>query len=519
MHNNFYFLRQLTRKLTDTLPGFTLSTCYSQSKDELILQFVQGVKELNIKALLQPHFSSLYFPDEISRARRNSVDLFQEAIGLTVQEVVQYRNERAFLIQLENSWSLLFKLHGNRSNILLMQGDEPYALFRNKLVKDWNIRRSALHRDLPQNKEAFMAAEGNYKKLYPTFGPFPAEYLEARGYAEKTRDHQWELLSNMVEQLEKPERFLLVEQQGQPALSLLPVGKELARLQDPIEAINHFFIAYTKEFSLQMEKQAALQQLAKEIKSSQNYLEKTGAKLYELQNSSKNREIADILMANLHAIPPRSTEVTLFDFYNEREVTISLKEGLSPQKNAENFYRKAKNQQLEEKYLQENLAQKEEKVLDLKMHYEEIESKESLKDLRKYLKEISLPPPSKRQAETLPYRDYTYKNFAIWVGKGATQNDAMLRYHAHKNDLWLHAKDVSGSHVLLKHKPGQNFPADVLEKAASLAAWYSKRKSDTLCPVICTPRKWVRKLKGAAAGAVVVEKEEQVLLVQPSPFN
>lgn len=519
MHNNYYFLRQLTQKLAVSLPGFTLNSCYSQSKDELIIQFVKDSIEFNIKALLQPHFSSLYFPDEISRARRNSVDLFQEAIGLTVQEVIQYRNERAFLIQLNKDQGLLFKLHGNRSNILLMQGDEPYALFRNKLAKDWNIHRNEMHRDLPQTKEAFINAEGNYKKLYPTFGPLPAQYLKARGYAEKTLDQQWELLTTVLEQLENPGYFLVIEQEAQPALSLLPEGKELARFQDPVEAINHFFIAYTKEYSLQMEKQAALQQLAKEIKSGQNYIQKTGAKLHELQNSTRNREIADIIMANLHAIPARSTEVTLFDFYNERKITISLKKDLSPQKNAENFYRKAKNQQLEEKYLQDNLGQKEEKVLELEMHYEEIEGKENLKELRKYLKEISLPPPSKGQAETLPYREYTYKNFFIWVGKGATQNDAMLRYHAHKNDFWLHAKDVSGSHVLLKHKPGQNFPADVLEKAASLAAWYSKRKSDTLCPVICTPRKWVRKLKGAPAGAVLVEKEEQVLLVQPAPFN
>ena len=519
MHNNFYFLRQLTGKLAGFLPGFVFSACYSQSKDELILQFLQGTEEFNIKALLQPYFSSLYFPEELSRARRNSVDLFQEAIDLKVQEVIQYRNERAFLIQLENSWGLLFKLHGNRSNIILMHKEEPFALFKNKLVKDWNIQGNALHRDIPQNKEAFVAAEGNYKKLYPTFGQLPEAYLQARNYGEKSLDQQWELLQETVAQLESPERFFLVEHQQQPALSLLPLGTELASFSAPLEAINRFFITYTKEYTLKLEKQAVLQQLAKEIKSGRNYIKKTAAKLHELQHSTKNRELADIIMANLHAIPARSSEVTLYDFYHDRDITIPLKKELSPQKHAENLYRKAKNQQLEEKYLQENLDQKEEKVLELELHSEEIEAMESLKELRKYLKEIQLPAPSKGQSESLPYRDYTFNGYAIWVGKGASQNDDLLRYHAHKNDLWLHAKDVSGSHVLLKHKAGQKFPSEVLEKAASLAAWYSKRKSDTLCPVICTPRKWVRKIKGAPAGAVVVEKEEQVLLVPPAPFN
>lgn len=519
MHNNYYFLRQLSARLASTLPGFIFSACYSQSKDELMLQFVKEEETFNIKALLQPHFSCLFFPQELSRARRNSVDLFQEALQLEVQGVEQYRNERAFLIRLQQDWGLLFKMHGNRANILLMHKEEPYALFRNKLAKDWNIRSHELHRDLPQTKEAFMEAQGNYKKLYPTFGKLADAYLQQQEYPAKTLEQQWELLKETVEQLEKPDKYLLVEYQQQPALSLLPIGRELSSFQDPQEALNRFFISYTKEYTLQTEKQGILQQLAKELKSSRNYLKKTAAKLSELQNSTKNRELADIIMANLHAIPPRSTEVTLYDFYHDREISVPLKKDLSPQKNAENYYRKAKNQQLEEKYLQENLQKKEEKVLELELHYEEIEQTESLKELRKYEKEASLPEAKKGQGESLPYRDFSYQSYAIWVGKGATQNDSLLRYHSHKNDLWLHAKDVSGSHVLLKHKAGQHFPADVREKAASLAAWYSKRKSDSLCPVICTQRKWVRKLKGAPAGSVVVEKEEEVLLVPPAPFS
>ena len=62
-------------------------------------------------------------------------------------------------------------------------------------------------------------------------------------------------------------------------------------------------------------------------------------------------------------------------------------------------------------------------------------------------------------------------------------------------------------------------PNTVLEKAAQLAAYYSKRKTDSLCPVIYTPKKWVRKPKGSAPGAVVVEREK-VLLVKPeNPFE
>ena len=100
------------------------------------------------------------------------------------------------------------------------------------------------------------------------------------------------------------------------------------------------------------------------------------------------------------------------------------------------------------------------------------------------------------------------------LGKNAKANDELTLKVARKNDLWLHAKDVAGSHVIIRQKPGQNYPKHIIEKAASIAAANSKRKTDTLCPVIFTEKKFVRKIKGAPAGQVIVEKEE-VVMVKP----
>jgi predicted ribosome quality control (RQC) complex YloA/Tae2 family protein len=69
--------------------------------------------------------------------------------------------------------------------------------------------------------------------------------------------------------------------------------------------------------------------------------------------------------------------------------------------------------------------------------------------------------------------------------------------------------------VIIKHQSGKKFPKDVIERAAELAAYNSKRKTETLCPVIVTPRKFVRKRKGDPPGAVVIERED-VILVRPN---
>ncbi|HLT71447.1 MAG TPA: NFACT RNA binding domain-containing protein, partial [Cyclobacteriaceae bacterium] len=95
----------------------------------------------------------------------------------------------------------------------------------------------------------------------------------------------------------------------------------------------------------------------------------------------------------------------------------------------------------------------------------------------------------------------------------AQANDQLLQKYSSKDDLWLHARDVSGSHVIVKHQAGKKFPGAVIERAAQLAAFHSKRKNESLCPVILTPRKYVRKRKGDPAGTVVVDREEVIMVV------
>ena len=110
------------------------------------------------------------------------------------------------------------------------------------------------------------------------------------------------------------------------------------------------------------------------------------------------------------------------------------------------------------------------------------------------------------------FKEFEFEGFKILVGKSAANNDLLTMKHAHKNDLWLHAKGVSGSHVVIKHKSGKSFSKLVIEHAASIAAQFSKSKGSAYVPVIYVERKFVRKPKGAEPGTVVVEKENTVLV-------
>ena len=221
-------------------------------------------------------------------------------------------------------------------------------------------------------------------------------------------------------------------------------------------------------------------------------------------------------MANLYAIPERVKKITLADFQDPAKlIEIPLSETLNPQKNPERYYRKSKNHKIEINRLEEIIIAKEKAITTLESQLEKIANIQDLKELRQYVEQFGLE--KKKQTETiiLPYRATEFQGFQIWIGKNAKSNDELTLKYSYKDDLWLHAKDVSGSHVIIKYKSGKPFPKEVIERGAQLAAFFSKRKNESLCPVAYTPKKFVRKRKGDPAGLVVVEKET-VIMVEPS---
>jgi predicted ribosome quality control (RQC) complex YloA/Tae2 family protein len=219
-------------------------------------------------------------------------------------------------------------------------------------------------------------------------------------------------------------------------------------------------------------------------------------------------------MANLHQIPARSESAELFDFYHDKQITVKLKKDLSPQKNAETYYRKSKNEKIERDKLKESIALKEQELQQAETYLQAIDGIEQLKELRKYLKEHSLTDEKAAPTPDQLFKKTEYMGYEIWIGRNAKNNDLLTQKYAFKEDLWLHAKDVTGSHVIIKYQAGKNFPEPVIEKAAELAAYYSRMRTDSLVPVIYTPKKYVRKPKGLPEGAVVVDKEK-VIMVEP----
>ena len=117
------------------------------------------------------------------------------------------------------------------------------------------------------------------------------------------------------------------------------------------------------------------------------------------------------------------------------------------------------------------------------------------------------------RAPARPFRTYRSSGgLEIWVGRGAASNDTLTFHESSPHDVWLHARDAAGAHVVLRWSRDEAPPARDLEEAAVLAAWHSKSRGSGLVPVDWTRRKYVRKARGGPPGLVLVQRSETIFV-------
>ncbi|MDJ0366979.1 NFACT RNA binding domain-containing protein [Hymenobacter sp. H14-R3] len=522
MHTNYYFLRQLAPALTAQLRGYRVASCFSQEKDELVIGLLSETgTEFWLKAQLGAAFPALALPETFHRARQNSVDLLPELLGRTVAQVTVWPQDRVLQFTFtEDGATLVFKLYGPRPNAIFRPAPgAPAQLFHQRYATDADLG--------PSPADAPAPPVGPTGKLPPALADLPARFLrEQRGYAAASLPQQQQLADALRLELENPAHYYVIYLDGRTRLSLVPLGELLATLPsaDPIGALRRFVPLALARRALETERRQLRQLLTRRADEAGTSAHLAGQRLHALAHEAGYRHRADLIMAHLHAIAPGTAQLEVIDFYTNEPVVLKLKPLEKPQRTAENLYRKAKNQQIEERQLQGRINSREAEALQALELLEELDAQPALAELRglrAWRKQHALDPtPAATKAATeLPFKVFEDQGFTILVGRNAQNNDLLTQKYAHKDDLWLHAKDVSGSHVVIRHRAGQPVPEPVVEHAAQLAGWYSRRQHDSLCPVTVTPKKFVRKPKGARPGQVLVERERVVLVVPGNPFE
>ena len=247
-------------------------------------------------------------------------------------------------------------------------------------------------------------------------------------------------------------------------------------------------------------------------------LQKQHAELAQCADREQLRIRGDLLQANLYRVPRGADSVEVENFYdpNGGTLTIRLNPAVSPAANAQKFYKDYQKAKNAEKFLTEQIAKGEEELSYLDSVLDEVSRAETERELAQIREELTeqgyLRKPRGRQPKqsALPPLEFTSSDgFKIYVGRHNRQNDRLTLKTAAKTDVWLHTKDIHGSHVIIAAE-GREVSETAILEAARLAAYHSKARQSTNVPVDYTLVKYVSKPAGAKPGMVIYVKNKTV---------
>lgn len=550
MITNYYTLQALAREWAPDLTGCVMADAFSQVRDELTLALAGPEEAWMVRLSVQAPFHFIFRSAGYSKARRNVATLFEEAFGRTVTGFRIADRDRVLYLELEGGLSFQILLFGPRANVLLADA-EGRVREAFQADADWSGTTAPAPQPAPriQTFEAFesrwrtnrktteqavasalplfdrtLAAEVMHRAGVTTARPGDCTAAERHALFEAARALQ-AALAEPAPRIYWRGRF--ADTCSLVALHHLEAGPEAAEVRaEDFDTVDDAVRVFVRRALAQHRFRTLYEPLEKGlVEAARHYRTSTERMLEELAHESRAdryEQWGHLLMAAAADVPAGADEVTLPDLFADRApVSIPLDPARSPIENAQHYYERARRTRRSREEAETRLLETEQKAEAAEALLEQLRAVETLADLEAFRKEEAarLAPFTGEEAageDRVPFRRFALpQGYEVWVGRNAKQNDQLTFRYAQKYDLWMHARGVPGSHAVLRLPNRQAQPGrPLLERAAAIAAYYSKARGSSLVPVMITERKYVRKPKGAAPGAVLAEREE-VLLVEP----
>ena len=245
-------------------------------------------------------------------------------------------------------------------------------------------------------------------------------------------------------------------------------------------------------------------------------LDRRAARLREEQagaaaEAAELRNHADLLLAQLHRVE-RGAERVVLDDYTGGSVEVKLDPAIGAADNATRLYDAARKRDRAAARIPALLKSGEAERTRIERLAERIRAGEATPEELERI--VARRRAERSEGPSLPYREYrTTGGLEVRVGRGSRANDELTFRHSSPGDVWLHARDVAGAHVILRwNRTDENPPASAIAEAAVLAALFSRARTSGTVAVDWTRRKYVRKPRKAAPGLVIPERVKTVFV-------
>lgn len=481
-------------------------------------------------------------------------DIYQESMDRVVSIDINSRDEMGY----DMNYTLVVELMGKHSNIILIEKESKLIV---DAIKRISFDTKSIRQILPKTKYSYLEddkinilksddlptdiAEGTTKlqqvfyKNYTGFSPTISreiclradlDYnirLEDLNDDEKSRFNQAFIdiredirncdyeYSIVIDEDEKLKDFHVIK--------LEKYGYLKKNFDDIHEMLDYYYKKHSSNDSITQKSSHLKKIVSNKIQRNSNKLSNLTVDLQEAKKRDIYKVYADLISSNMHLINKGMDKITVDNFYDDMNpIEIPLNPIKSGNENAQIYYKRFSKLKTREKMITQELPlikQENEYLLQLLETLERITEYQELSEIKDEMVKIGLIKKSKKKTAKVkpskPRHFVTENNVDIFVGKNNYQNDNLTLKQANREDIFVHVKDMPGSHVIMRN---ENLIQKDYDVACFLAAYFSSMSKEKYAEVDYTEKKNVKKAKGAKPGMVFYNNFNTVN-VDMSSFN
>ncbi|MDF2039645.1 NFACT RNA binding domain-containing protein [Cytobacillus oceanisediminis] len=549
------FTRAMTKELIDTLKGGRINKIQQPYKNEIILVVRANGKNHRLLLSAHPSYARVQLTNE---AHENPSEppmfcmlLRKHLEGYILEDVHQIGLDRIIVFEVkgrneigDTSYKqLIVEIMGRHSNITLVDKSRNIILDSIKHVSyAVNSHRAILPGQeyiLPPSQDKMNPFEADKddllrkidfnsgkvdKQLVANFAGisplFAKEVIHQAGLVNRTTvpNSFQQLVSILKDHSIRPAITAGEQKESFYLLPLQHINGKSRDFNSLSEMLDRFYFGKAERDRVKQQSNDLERFIVNEKEKNEKKIEKLKRTLHEAENADKHQLYGELITANIYAIQKGMKEAEVLNYYDENggTVIIPLDPQKTPSENAQKYftrYQKAKNAVIAVKE-QIKKAEEEASYFESLLQQVETASTRDIAEIREELIEGSYirerqKRGNKKQQNLKPVLDrYSASDGTeILVGKNNKQNDYLTNKLAARDEIWLHTKDIPGSHVVIRSKePAEN---TILE-AASLAAYFSKARNSSSVPVDFTQVRHVKKPSGAKPGFVIYDHQQTV---------
>ena len=537
-----FFLHHMVEELRTELVNGRIQKINQPFEQELVLQIRSNRKSHRLLLSVHPVFDRIQLTESTfenpAQPSTFIMVLRKYLQGAVIESIQQIDNDRIVEITVSNKneigdhiqATLIIEIMGKHSNILLVDKTEQKIL---EVIKHIGFSQNSYRTLLPgatyiapPSTDAFNPFTIKNEKLF--------EILQTQELTTKNLQHLFQGLGRdtamelekilLDDKLNTFRNFFsqetnpyLTETSFSPILFENSVGEPFASLSDLLDT---YYKDKAERDRVKQQASELIRRVENELQKNRQKLKKQEKELLATENAEEFRQKGELLTTFLHQVPNDQDQVVLDNYYTNQPVTIALDKALTPNQNAQRYFKRYQKLKEAVKYLTELIEETKSTILYLES-VETVLNQAGLDEIAEIREElIETGFIRRRQREKLHKRKKPEKYLAsdgktiIYVGRNNLQNDELTFKMARKDEFWFHAKDIPGSHVVIS---GNLDPSDeVKTDAAELAAYYSKGRLSNLVQVDMIQVKKLNKPTGGKPGFVTYTGQK-TLRVTPNP--